>query len=155
MARRKAEYATIDKYLSGVDNAGKAIYNVGTVVKESMLSLIKIEAIDNHFKGGEYLEDSEEVANILSYAIGVHPSVIGAAPGKSKSINGTEARELTLIKNALLKPTRDLLLTPFYLVKNINKWNKNLVFTVPFTILTTLDTGSGAKKNTGLKDEQQ
>lgn len=155
VARRKAEYATIDKYLSGVDNAGKAIYNVGTVVKESMLSLIKIEAIDNHFKGGEYLEDSEEVANILSYAIGVHPSVIGAAPGKSKSINGTEARELTLIKNALLKPTRDLLLTPFYLVKNINKWNKNLVFTVPFTILTTLDTGSGAKKNTGLKDEQQ
>lgn len=155
LERRKAEYSAIDKYLSNVGNSGKAVYNIGTVVKETLMPLIKLEPVDNHFKGGEYLEDSEEVANILSYACGVHPSVIGAAPGKSKSINGTEARELTLIKNALLKPTRDLLLTPFYLVKNINGWHRDLVFTVPFTVLTTLDTGSGAKKNSGLANEKE
>lgn len=154
VVRRKLEYTKIDKYLSSVENSGKSMYNVGVVVKESLLSLITITTVDNHFKGGEYLEDSEEVANILSYAIGVHPSVIGAAPGKSKTINGTEARELSLIKNALLKPTRDLLLQPFYLVKNINGWPKELMFDVPFMVLQTLDNGSGAKKNSGLDNNQ-
>lgn len=152
--RIMAEFKKIDDYLGSVGNAGKALQSVGLVVKDSLISKIKIEVLDNHFKGGEYLDDSEEVANFLCFAQGVHPSIIGATPGKGKSISGTEARELLLIKNAQNKPYRDLILTPFYIAKALNKkWPRNLVFEIPFTVLTTLDSGSGAKKNIGMENE--
>ena len=73
-----------------------------------------LSSISNEFKGGEYIDDLEEVSNILCYGMGQHPSLIGAAPGKNKSINGTEARELFIIKQAMLKPIRDRILLPLF-----------------------------------------
>ena len=102
--------------------------------------MIKIEVINAGKKeGGDYIEDSEEVSNIISYGMLVHPSLVGASPGKNKAINGTEARELFIMKQALLKPFRDRILRPFYLVKAINKWPADLHFVIPHLELTTLD----------------
>jgi hypothetical protein len=81
--------------------------------------------------------------------MGVHPSLQGASPGKGKTINGTEARELFIIKQALTKPIRDLLLQPLYLVKEINGWPKDLDFIIPNIMLTTLDKNTGAVKQIG------
>ena len=83
---------------------------------------------------------------VVSYAQGVHVSLIGASPGKGKSINGTEARELFIIKQALLKPIRDRLLMPLYIVKAINGWPDDIYFTIPNLELTTLDKGTGSQK---------
>ena len=69
----------------------------------------------------EYLEDSSEVTNVICYAMEIQPSLIGAN-SKNGSINGTEARELFIIKQAMMKPIRDLLVLPLYIVKEINKW---------------------------------
>ena len=110
--------------------------------------MIKIETIRNEMKGGEYIEDSEEVSNIIDYGMMVHPSLVGASPGKNKSINGTAARALVIIKQALLKPFRDRILKPFYLVRAINRWPDDLHFVIPNLELTTLDkskTGSVTK----------
>lgn len=151
-ARIKKEYADINKFLKNTDATGKSII---TFQKKDPTGqpypAIKINVIKNEMKGGEYIEDSEEVSNIISYGMLVHPSLVGSSPGKNKTINGTEARELFIIKQASLKPFRDRILRPFYLIKAINKWPDDLHFVIPNVELTTLDvdkTGSKTKATT-------
>ena len=79
----------------------------------------------------------------------IHPSIIGAS-GKSKTINGTEARELSTIEQGSMKYIQDLTLLPLEVVKEINGWDKNIHFSVTNIQLTTLDKGTGAVKNTGI-----
>jgi len=139
-ARIKKEYSDIDKFLKGVKNTNKSIITHQKLdPKGQPYPMIKITPIDNKPVGGELIGDNEEVANMMAYGQLVHPSLIGAAPGKNKTINGTEARELFILKQAQLKPLRDLLLMPFYLIKSINGWPKDLHFTIPNIQLTTLD----------------
>lgn len=158
-ARQKSEIDNIKKFLTGADKSGKAwitegfrSYGQGGASVEIM-SYVKIIALENHFKGGEYLEDSEESSNMISYAMGVHPSLRGSSPGKNKNINGTEARELFIIHNAMMKPFRDLLLRPFRIARMINGWGPDIDFLIPNIQLTTLDEGQGAKKVIGTNDE--
>lgn len=139
-ARIKKEYNDIDAYLKDTKNTGKSLVSfIRYTADGKELPRVKITVLENHYKGGEYLEDSEEASNIMSYAMGVHPSLMGSAPGKSKSINGTEARELFIIKQALMRPLRDRLLRPLYMVKAINKWNSRIRFQIPDTVLVTQD----------------
>ena len=81
--------------------------------------------------------------------MGVHPSLQGASPGKSKNINGTEARELFIIKQSLMKPVRELLIQPLKIVKAINGWPADIDFIIPNIMLTTLDKNTGAEKQIG------
>ena len=87
--------------------------------------------------------------------MGVHPSIIGSSPGKNKSINGTEARELFIITQALNKTFQEATLEPLYVVKEMNDWPKDIYFSVTNCQLTTLDQGTGAVKNTGIKPETE
>ena len=144
--RKKEEYDNIQDFLSGAKNTGKAVTSKMKYFQDKENKYIKIEPVENAFQGGEYIEDSEEASNIISYSLGVHPSLIGSSPGKSKTINGTEARELFTIKQALMKPVRDRLLRPLYLVKAINKWPEDIHFAIPNLQLTTLDKNTGAEK---------
>jgi hypothetical protein len=108
-----------------------------------------IDAVPNGLSDGQYIEDSEEASNMIYSATGVHPSIIGASPGKSKSINGTEARELFIIKQAMTKPIRDALTMPLYIAKAINNWPADIHFMIPSIVLETLDKGTGATKQIG------
>ena len=146
-ARITKEYADLNNFLSKTKNTGKTVISFIRYSPEGKeIRRMKINVIENLFKGGEYLEDSEEASNILSYGIGVHPSLIGSSPGKSKTINGTEARELFIIKQSMLRPLRDRLLMPLYLIRNFNEWDKTISFDIPNITLTTLDQGTGSKK---------
>lgn len=159
-ARQAAIIAEIKSFLSGADKSGKAWVTEGvrTFAQNGgyadLMAYVKIIDIPNHFKGGEYLEDSEESSNMISYAMGVHPSLRGSSPGKNKNINGTEARELFIIHNAMMKPFRDLLLRPFRITRMINGWGPDVDFFIPNIQLTTLDEGQGAKKVVGTNDKQ-
>ncbi len=150
-ARKKQFFIDMDEFLSGNDNAGKNLisefdydFNKG-IEKEDLI----IKSIESFIKGGEYIEDSEEASNAICYAMGVHPSLQGASPGKNKTISGTEARELFTIKQAMMKPIRDLLLLPLKIVKKINKWDEDIDFIIPNIMLTTLDKNTGAEKQIG------
>ena len=139
-ARIKKEYADFNSFLSNPKNTGKSIITYKkTGLDGKEISRVKITVIDDKFKGGEYIEDSEEVSNIMCYGMNVHPSTVGSSPGNNKSINGTEARELFLIKQVLEKPFRDRLLRPFYLIKAFNEWPKDIHFIIPDIKLVTLD----------------
>lgn len=146
-ARRVLEYDNIKKFLTNTENTGKSVVsNIDYSPDGKEMVSMRITSISNEFKGGEYIDDLEEVSNILCYGMGQHPSLIGAAPGKNKSINGTEARELFIIKQAMLKPIRDRILLPLYIVKAINKWPEEIYFDIPNLELTTLDQGTGSQK---------
>lgn len=146
-ARIKKEFADLNKFLSGVKNTGKSVISYVKYSPDGKdMRQMKITIIESQKQGGEYIEDSEEASNIQSYGIGVHPSLIGSSPGKSKTINGTEARELFIIKQALLKPFRDRLLMPLTLIKNFNGWDPTISFHIPNMQLVTLDKGTGSEK---------
>ena len=70
-------------------------------------------------------------------------------------MNGTEARELFVISQALLKRCQELTLQPLYVAKAMNGWPKDIFFSVVNCQLTTLDKGTGAVKNTGLTPETE
>lgn len=145
--RIKKEYADLNNFLAGNKNAGKtAISFVKYSPDGKEMRRMKITVVDNKKEGGEYLEDSEEASNVMSFGMGVHPSLIGSAPGKNSTISGTEARELFIIKQALQRPIRDRILRPLYLIKNFNGWDPTLEFEIPNMVLTTLDTNTGSKK---------
>ena len=145
----------LNDYLTGEENAGKTFVSHFRYdrVKGIEDKDILITPLDNALKGGEYIEDSEETSNTLSYGMGVHPSIIGSSPGKNKSINGTEARELFIITQALMKSFQEATLEPLYFAKRLNGWPDDIRFSVTNVQLTTLDKGTGATKNTGLKPE--
>ena len=110
---------------------------------------IQIESIESAIKGGEFIEDAEEASNIISYAMGVHPNLNGATPGKSKgSLGGSDKRELFMIKQAMMRPYRDRLLKPLSLIKRFNGWNKDIVFAVPDVEFPTLDVDKSGKRET-------
>lgn len=144
---RAAWLTAIDEFLSDPNNTGRAFLSEKVQMGTELQSLVTIEAMKNDIKGGELIADLEETSNILAYGMGVHPSLIGASPGKNKSINGTEARELFIIKQAILQPLRQQLLRPLYLVKAINGWPEDVHFTIMNLELTTLDRGTGAVKS--------
>lgn len=138
--RVKKEYVDVTTFLTDASNKGKTVFSYTRKDIEGRdYPDMKITVVENIFKTGEYIDDSEEVSNILSYGIGVHPSIIGSSPGKNKTINGTEARELFLIKQTLMKPIRDRILRPLYVIKAINEWDPRLHFVIPNMVLTTLD----------------
>ena len=144
---RKNFLQQLNDFLSGAENAGKSFvspfsYNQASGAEEN-------EPLESFIKGGEYIEDSEEVTNIICNTMQVHPSLKGASPGKSKTINGTEARELFIIAQVLFKPIRDMMVLPLYIAKSINGWDSSIEFGIKNYMLTTLDQNTGAVKSIG------
>ncbi len=156
-ARKKQFLNEMNEFLAGEENAGQSFVSTFRYdrIKGFEDKDIIIKPIESFLKGGEYIEDSEEVSNTLCYAQGVHPSIIGAAPGKGKSINGTEARELFIIEQALSKTLQDATLEPLYFAKACNGWPQDIYFAITNVQLTTTDKGTGAVKNTGMPQETE
>lgn len=148
--RKTLFFDQMNKFLSSEENAGASFISHFEYdrVKNFEVHDIIITPIESSFKGGEYLEDSEEVTNVICYAMEIQPSLIGAS-GKKGNISGTETRELFIIKQAMMKPIRDLLVLPLYIVKELNGWDPDIHFVIPNIMLTTLDKNTGAEKSIG------
>lgn len=141
----------INDTLTGEDNAGKALASLAKLVPSGNGSTVEkyftIEKVDNNVQEGEYLTDYETGANVVSYAMGVHPSLIGATPGKnSNSLSGSNIREIFLMKQALSKPMIDRAMRPFAAIKKINNWPSDFVLTVPEYTFVTLDQAKSGKQ---------
>jgi len=150
-ARKEEELKKFKDFIAADKSSGKGLMVLKKMVASGSSAIeekyITIETIKSELKGGEFLEDSSEVSNMISYAMSVHPNLIGSAPGKSGgTMSGTDKRELFMIKSALMKPYRDRLLKPLYLVKQFNKWPADLEFVVPDFEFTTLDKNKSGKQ---------
>lgn len=154
-ALKKTEIERIMNFLMGEEAKGGGLISTKKLIpgaggKPIEDKYIQIEPIPSEIKGGEFIEDAEEASNMISYAMGVHPNLNGATPGKSKgSLGGSDKRELYNIKSSLMSPFRNRLLIPLNLIKRYNGWPANTVFTVPEHVFTTLDKNkSGSETNT-------
>lgn len=146
---RKELYEDVVKQLCeqvvGEKNAGKAFVAKTKMVPTSSggatyEKLLTVDTIKNDIAGGEYLTDYETGANIISYAMDVHPSLIGATPGKnSNSLSGSNIREIFIMKQSLSKPLAYLALQWWPVVRQINGWDKNLEIVIQDSLFTTLD----------------
>jgi len=151
IARKELEKTRFRDFLGSDKNAGKGIMALkkmtpsgNSVVEEKYVT---VEAIPSSMKGGEFLEDSSEVSNLMSYAMGVFTQLVATPPGKNTgSLSGSDVREKYMVKAAMMSPLRDRLLKPLYFVKRFNNWPKDLVFTVPDYEFTTLDVNKSGKQ---------
>lgn len=152
-ARIDQEHQYFSDFLTGSENAGRGIVALKDMVQSTAGAkeekYIEIETINTSHEGGEFIDDSEEVSNIISYVMGVHSSLIGSTPGKNKgSFSGTDKRELFMMKQALMKPFRDRLLRPLELVSRFNNWDRNIVWAVPDIEFPTLDKAKTGQQTT-------
>lgn len=150
VARKNQEKRNIKDFVCGVENAGKALisgYYVDPNGKENrMVRVIDLNG-GNKKEGGDWSDDTSEAANTLCFAMGVHPNLIGATPGKSQMNNsGSDKRELFTLKQAMEKPAHDIMLKPYHVILHFNKWDDKLTVTVPMMMLTTLDEHQDAKQ---------
>jgi hypothetical protein len=148
-ARIKKEKDNIRDFCTGIENSGKFwLSGFYTDPDGHETRLVRINVVDTSKEGGDWIEDSEEASNMICYADNIHPSLVGAAPGKSKnSFSGSVQRELFTMKQALEKPYHDILLEPLFVIKEYNGW-EDFTYDVPVITLTTLDKGKDAEENT-------
>lgn len=153
--KKNEVYDQIDKYLSGEENAGKAIFTDGTFDKVSgkEIKYITIEAIEDTTKDGGYLPDSAAANSEVAFSMRYNPAILGATMPSGPYTNsqgGSSVRESVAIQVISHEPERQNILGVYRLIRDFNKWNityskpgLNLEPFIPATILTTLDTGSG------------
>lgn len=149
--RINQEVKAFENFLSGADNANKAILAtkelLATASGSTESKWIEIVPVANDLKGGEYIDDTESTANIICYAMGVHSALIGATPGKNaNTIAGSNARELYMIKQALMRPIVDRVMRTLRVVKIFNNWDEDILITIPEYIFTTLDQNKSGKQ---------
>lgn len=142
----------MDKMLASTDNAGKSIMTdmKWDDIKASYRSYVKITELGDKSKDGKHLQDGQEAASNIFYAMGMDPTIAGFV-GKDVGARsgGSDKREAWLILVNMLKPYRDPLLEPYYIAAEYNGWTAkypNLQFKFRDVVLTTLDTGAGTKK---------
>jgi hypothetical protein len=147
---KQEEQDRITGFLNSEDLKGGAILALKQYVSTGNSGFeekyIEIQEIKTNLKGGEYLEDSQEAVSVICYAQGVHPSIIGAVPGKNSSMSGTEKRELIMIKQSLMAPYRHRPMRVLNLIKRYNNWPKELVFVIQDYSFTSLDESKSGKQ---------
>ena len=85
---------------------------------------------------------------MMCYGFGVHPSLVGAVPGKTgNNTSGSDKRELHTIAQAAEASSRNIMMMSYYVVLNYNGWYaKGVRAHIPFMQLTTLDEHKSAKE---------
>jgi len=140
--RQQSEFQNIEKYLTGVEAAGKMFITYTSMGGDGSLhAQISIKVLENKI-GGELIDDTHEAVAMTLLAMGIHPSLIGVIPGKTTSnLSGSDKRELLRIAQSLQKRLRDKALKPLEIVKAVNNWPPYVTFAFSDIILTTLDSG--------------
>lgn len=144
MRRLKQE---IVDYLSGAENAGKAIFsNIYVDPNGKEIPEIKITKVDDSKEGGDWSVDIQEAVNMICFTMRVHSNLVGSVPGKSQSNNsGSDKRELYTIAQCQAEPLRRILMLPHKIICRFNGW-KDIRPSCSVLQLTTLDEHKDLKK---------
>ena len=151
-ARILQEKDNIINFVCGPENAGKALitgYYFDPNGKEQRMVRIINLSDSGKKEGGDWADDMSEASNALCFALGVHPNLIGATPGKSQMNNsGSDKRELFILKQSLEKACHDIMAKPWHVIAHYNGWaDKGITVDVPMIELTTLDKNHDQQKS--------
>ena len=141
----KDEIERIQKLVTGAEKTGVNFWSVfySDLPQLKDLDLIKIEAIDDKIKTGQYLEEGKDASTYTMSAVGLHPALVGTTPNNGLGGAGSNIREAYNLNILTNKPRQDLVLEPLnLLVTEYNGWGVDTVFRFKNQFMTTLDTGT-------------
>jgi len=141
----------IEENLCGPQNAEKPIFTFFEIHPNSGKAEEQwiITALDNKYKEGDKLVTSAAANSEILFAMMINPNVLGAGmPGGTYAGNqgGSNIREAFLVNIANAWLDRQNILDPLEAFLEFNGV-KDVQLRFRNTILTTLDSGSGTKKN--------
>ena len=110
---------------------------------------VEIVDVPQAASGAQTKEELEEISSIIFFALGVHPALIGATPGKSGSTGGTFQRELQLLKMQQISPIQRLYLRFLQNIARFNGWDHHAEWIIRQQVLSKLD-----RSGTGLEESQ-
>lgn len=129
----------ISDFIKNPKNNGKTLLTICKTIDGKKVKWVEIDTLDSPMKGSDVKEDIAEIANVMLFAMGIHPQTVGAIPGKDKMASGTEARELNTLQQLYLYGVKKLILYPLEVMKAFNGLDEHLKFDIPVHVLTTLD----------------
>ena len=136
-------FEEINEWLSNRDNSGQSL--LAYLFRDSngnMVESFKVVEIESASKNTAEANQKElaEISSIIFFAMGLDSRLIGNTPGNDTHTSGTDMRERYLLKQLQKSPIQQLLLKPFEVAAQFNKWDpKHLVFRIRREVLTTLD----------------
>ena len=142
-------YADVNNFLKKRENNGKTLFLDSFLTNNDQTLWKSIEIVDvpQASTGAQTKEELEEISSILFFAMGVHPALIGAVPGKSGSSGGTFQRELHLLKQQQVSPRQRIYLKFLQNIVTFNQWDSHACWVIREQVLTTLD-----RNKTGLEE---
>lgn len=152
-AIRNRIYNSVNELLKQRENNGKTIcldMFVGPDGK-TMQHAVEIVDVPQVTNSKEMKDELEEISSIIFFALGLHPSLVGATPGKNSSTGGTEKRELQLLKQNQVSPRQRIYLKFLQDIQAFNRWDKKAVWVIKQQVLTTLDRSKTGTEETESK----
>ena len=142
---------SVEDNLLGADNAEKPIFTNYAIneLNGKVEEEWKITPLDNKSKEGDKLVTSAAANSEILFSLMINPNVMGAGmPGGAYAGNqgGSNIREAFLVNIANAWIDRQNILDPIEIMLRYNGY-LNVALRFRNTILTTLDTGAGTKKN--------
>ena len=150
---RQGIYRRVNDFLQRRENNGKTIMLDSFVGPDgkTMQKAVEIVDVPGTTEAKELKDELEEISSIIFFAIGVHPALIGAVPGKSGSTGGTYQRELQLRKQNQLSPRQRIYLQFLKNVYTFNGWDPHGELVIRQQVLTTLDRSATGTEETESK----
>lgn len=147
---REEIYRKVNEFLQRRENNGKTIMLDSFLGPDgkTMQRAVEIVDVPNATDAKELKDELEEISSIIFFAIGVHPALIGAVPGKSGSTGGTYQRELQLLKQNQLSPRQRIYLQFLKNVYTFNGWDPHGELVIRQQVLTTLDRNATGTEET-------
>lgn len=132
---------SVNEFLKRRENNGKVLYTDSFLADDgkTVFDAIKIVDIPQNSNVRETKDELEEISSIILFTFGIHPSLIGATPGKNPTSGGTQQRELHLLKQIQVAPRQRLYLEFLNSIARFNGWDSHAVYEIQMPVLTTLD----------------
>lgn len=152
MKRKNEILRSVNEFLKDRANNGKNLCLDSFMGPDNKTMQHSVEIVDvpRPSSGADTKNELEEISSIIFFAIGVHPALIGAVPGRSGSSGGTYQRELQLLKQNQLAPRQHAYLNFLQSIHRFNGWDKHGVWTITQQVLTTLDRSKTGIEETNL-----
>lgn len=147
---KKGIYQKVENFLQKRENNGKVLFSDSFLTNNDteLWKAIEIVDVPQPTSGADTKEELEEISSIIFFAMGIHPALIGAVPGKSGSTGGTFQRELHLLKQQQVSPRQRIYLRFLQNICRFNRWDPHAEWIIRQQVLTTLDRNANGLEDT-------
>lgn len=140
------EFNNINDNLTKSENAGRSIMTAMGSSKhapDKTYELVKVTEVGHKFsKDGTYIEDSQEASEHKISALGLHPEIIGSAPGQKMGAGSGSGNRVAFNQRvSMSKAVQDFICEPLYAVAMYNDWGDEMEFRFRNSIIETKDKG--------------